>query len=105
MHRNFRYSLTERIVTVNRNIEPRYKSERKDELSSKDKADLLMREYTLFKQEIHLLTGYYKTHVKYLQFLATGVIAIIGLSLTKEAAFLTDSRTFFIISMYSITTI
>lgn len=76
-----------------------------DSLSKKDKADLLMRKYTLLKQEVHLLLGRYKSHVTHVQIILTAIIAVIGLSLAKDAYFLTSSRMFWILITFSIITI
>jgi hypothetical protein len=48
------------------------------------KADLLMKRYTLLKQEIFLLIGSYKAHVRNLQVYLTFAAGLLGFFLTKE---------------------
>src|ERR1700722_2861362 len=74
-------------------------------LSDKDKATLLMSKYTLLKQEIFNAMSTYRSHVQYFQIIITGLLAVVGFSFTTGGSVLITSRLFWVLLMFSITTV
>jgi hypothetical protein len=71
-------------------------------LSAKDKANLLMQKYSLLRAEVLVAMGNYKSQVGYFQFFLTAIIALIPFSIRD--GIIVNSRMFWIIVMYAITT-
>jgi hypothetical protein len=56
-----------------------------DEAAREAKADLLMKKYTLLKQEVFLLIGSYRSHVRNLQIFLTFAAGLVGFFLSKDS--------------------
>lgn len=77
----------------------------KDVLVKKDKADILFREYSLLKSEIHLQIRYFKNHVKNFQLVASPILAAAAYLLTSSQFTPSDANKFaWIAALYVIVT-